>query len=69
VATELMPASGRPGTVLLVDDEPEALRAFERTLRGAGYQVEAFVSARDAVKRVSAGGVHVVVSDISMPER
>jgi EAL domain-containing protein (putative c-di-GMP-specific phosphodiesterase class I) len=68
VATELMPASGRPGTVLLVDDEPEALRAFERTLRGAGYQVEAFVSAREAVKRVSAGGVHVVVSDISMPE-
>jgi EAL domain-containing protein (putative c-di-GMP-specific phosphodiesterase class I) len=52
---------------VLVDDEPEALRAFERTLRGAGYQVEAFGSARDAVKRVSAGGVHVVVSDISMP--
>jgi EAL domain-containing protein (putative c-di-GMP-specific phosphodiesterase class I) len=68
VTTELMPASGRPGTVLLVDDEPEALRAFERTLRGAGYQVEAFGSARDAVKRVSAGGVHVVVSDITMPE-
>lgn len=63
-----MPASGRPGTILLVDDEPEALRAFQRTLRGAGYQVEAFGDAREAVKRVSAGGVHVVVSDISMPE-
>lgn len=37
-------------------------------LRAAGYQVEAFTSARQAVKRVSAGGVHVVVSDISMPE-
>jgi EAL domain-containing protein (putative c-di-GMP-specific phosphodiesterase class I) len=63
-----MPASGRPGTIVLVDDEPEALRAFQRTLRGAGYQVEAFGDAREAVKRVSAGGVHVVVSDISMPE-
>jgi EAL domain-containing protein (putative c-di-GMP-specific phosphodiesterase class I) len=63
-----MPASGRPGTILLVDDEPEALRAFERMLRGVGYQVEAFTSAREAIKRVSAGGVHVVVSDISMPE-
>jgi EAL domain-containing protein (putative c-di-GMP-specific phosphodiesterase class I) len=63
-----MPASGRPGTILLVDDEPEALRAFERMLRGVGYQVEAFTSARAAIKRVSAGGVHVVVSDISMPE-
>jgi EAL domain-containing protein (putative c-di-GMP-specific phosphodiesterase class I) len=53
---------------LLVDDEPQALRAFERMLRGVGYQVEAFTSAREAIKRVSAGGVHVVVSDISMPE-
>ncbi len=52
---------------MLVDDEPEALRAFQRTLRGAGLQVEAFGDAREAVKRVSAGGVHVVVSDISMP--
>jgi EAL domain-containing protein (putative c-di-GMP-specific phosphodiesterase class I) len=66
--TEQMPASGRPGTILLVDDEPEALRGFVRTLRGAGYQVEAYGDAREAVKRVSAGGVHVVVSDISMPE-
>ena len=68
VTTEQLPASGRPGTILLVDDEPEALRAFERMLRGVGYQVEAFTSARAAIKRVSAGGVHVIVSDISMPE-
>ncbi len=63
-----MPASGRSGTILLVDDEPEALRAFERMLRGSGNQVEAFVSARQAIKRVAEGGVQVVVSDISMPE-
>ena len=68
VTTEQLPASGRPGTILLVDDEPEALRALERMLRGVGYQVEAFTSARQAIKRVSAGGVHVIVSDISMPE-
>jgi EAL domain-containing protein (putative c-di-GMP-specific phosphodiesterase class I) len=51
-----------------VDDEPEALRALERTLRGAGYEVEATSSALAAVERVSTGGVQVVVSDISMPE-
>lgn len=69
VALESMPpVSGRPGTIVLVDDEPAALRGFERTLRSAGYQVEAFVSAREAIARISAGGVHVVVSDISMPE-
>ncbi len=54
--------------MLLVDDEPEALRALERTLRGAGYEVEATSSALAAVERVSTGGVQVVVSDISMPE-
>ena len=68
VTLEPLPASGRPGTILLVDDEPAAQRGFERTLRGAGYQVETFASAVEAVERVSAGGVHVVVSDISMPE-
>jgi EAL domain-containing protein (putative c-di-GMP-specific phosphodiesterase class I) len=68
VTIEQMPASGRSGTILLVDDEPEALRAFERMLRGSGFVVEAFTSALKAIERVSAGGVHVVVSDISMPE-
>jgi CheY-like chemotaxis protein len=66
--TEQISASGRPGTILLVDDEPEAVRAMERMLRGGGYQVETFTSAREAIKRISAGGVHVVVSDISMPD-
>ena len=65
---EALPVSRRPGTIVLVDDEPAALRGFERTLRGAGYQVEAFTSALAAITRVSEGGVHVVVSDISMPE-
>jgi EAL domain-containing protein (putative c-di-GMP-specific phosphodiesterase class I) len=68
VTIEQMPASGRSGTVLLVDDEPEALRAFERMLRGSGFVVEAFTSPREAVNRIAAGGVHVVVSDISMPQ-
>lgn len=63
-----MPASGRSGTVLLVDDEPEALRAFERMLRASGFVVEAFTSPREAVNRIAAGGVHVVVSDITMPQ-
>lgn len=29
MATELLPASGRPGTVVLVDDEPEEYGAFK----------------------------------------
>ncbi|HVY32701.1 MAG TPA: EAL domain-containing response regulator [Polyangiaceae bacterium] len=68
MTVEQMPASGRSGTVLLVDDEPEALRAFERMLRASGFVVEAFTSPREAVNRIAAGGVHVVVSDITMPQ-
>lgn len=55
-------------TVLLVDDELLFLRALSRSLGEAGYRVEVCTSARDAIARVKAGGIEVVVSDISMPE-
>src|SRR5690242_13457807 len=56
------------GTVLLVDDEPTVLRAFERILAGNGYAVESCLTAHGALQRVAQGGVEVVVSDVSMPE-
>lgn len=55
-------------TVLLVDDELLILRALSRSLGAAGYRVELSTSAREAVTRIEAGGIDVVVSDITMPE-
>ncbi|HET9958387.1 MAG TPA: EAL domain-containing protein [Polyangiaceae bacterium] len=55
------------GTVLLVDDEPEFLRALVRYLSRNTLRVEAYSSAHDAILRIRRGGIDVVVSDISMP--
>jgi EAL domain-containing protein (putative c-di-GMP-specific phosphodiesterase class I) len=65
-AMDSFPPKGT-STVLLVDDELLFLRALSRGLGEAGYRVELCTSAPEAVERVKAGGIDVVVSDISMP--
>jgi len=59
-------ADHRKGLVVLVDDDPHALRALERSLRPV-CEVMAYRSADEAVEHVAIGGVSVVLSDISMP--
>jgi EAL domain-containing protein (putative c-di-GMP-specific phosphodiesterase class I) len=52
--------------VLLVDDDPLALRAMERSLQ-PNFRVFSYSSGGDAIEHVSRGGVSVVLSDITMP--
>ena len=60
------PADGS-GRVLVVDDE-EGMRAYlTRTLRAAGYAVEAAADGRAALDILAAGGVDLVLSDWKMP--
>jgi len=59
-------ADHKKGVVVLVDDDPLALRALERSLRPVA-EVMAYRSADDAIEHVAVGGVSVVLSDISMP--
>jgi EAL domain-containing protein (putative c-di-GMP-specific phosphodiesterase class I) len=59
-------ADHKKGVVVLVDDDPLALRALERSLRPVA-EVMAYRSANDAIEHVAVGGVSVVLSDISMP--
>ena len=54
--------------VLVVDDEPEPLRATARLLRAAGFEVDTAARGRDAASAVDERGYDVVVSDISMPD-
>ena len=58
----------RAGTVLLVDDEPDFLRALARYLSFGPHRVETLTTASEAIRRIRRGGVDVVVSDITMPE-
>jgi len=61
------PIVRRAGVVVLVDDDPHALRALERSVRTA-TEVVAYQSAQDAIAHVRRGGVSVVLSDLSMPD-
>ena len=40
--------------VLVVDDEPQILRALRTTLRGAGYEVETAATAEEALAAAAA---------------
>lgn len=53
--------------VLVVDDEPQALRVFSAFLAAAGMDVVAADSGERALELLEAGGFETVVSDLRMP--
>jgi two-component system, OmpR family, KDP operon response regulator KdpE len=54
--------------VLVVDDEPQILRALETTLGGAGYDVRSASTAADALAAAAAGRLDVVILDLVLPD-
>lgn len=60
----------RPATkrVLVVDDDPELLRAQQRMLLRAGLEVDLAENGREALERIGKATYSAVVSDIAMPE-
>jgi two-component system, OmpR family, KDP operon response regulator KdpE len=54
--------------VLVVDDEPQILRALETTLRGAGYDVETAATAQEALTKAAARPPEAVVLDLVLPD-
>ena len=57
----------QPHTVLFVDDEPNILRAIQRTLRNEQMTVLTASSAEEALNLLGHTEVHAVVSDQEMP--
>ena len=54
--------------LLLLDDEPNILRALQRLLRQEGYRVHATTSPHEAFDILARNPVQVIVSDQRMPE-
>ena len=54
-------------TVLVVDDEPQILRALETTLRGAGYAVATAASGEAALTQAAVRPPDAVVLDLILP--
>ena len=55
--------------VLVVDDEPQFLRALTTSLRAAGYDVETATSAGDALTKVGLAPPDAVILDLVLPDR
>jgi two-component system, cell cycle sensor histidine kinase and response regulator CckA len=61
-------AGARPGTILLVEDEPALLRLGAGALRAAGHQVLVAEDGYAALEMLEAGAAPgLLVSDVSMP--
>jgi Response regulator containing a CheY-like receiver domain and an HTH DNA-binding domain len=56
-----------PKRLLLVDDEPNLLRAVAVVLRGAGFDVVTARNAREALLLVAQNVPDLIVSDVRMP--
>lgn len=54
-------------TLLLVDDEPNILRALTRTLRKDGYKILSCTNAQEGFELLALNNVHVIISDQRMP--
>jgi len=71
-ASAIMPTAkimSEPRTVFLVDDDASVRKALTRLIRSAGYEVQAFASARDFlnVSRDDSQEPACLVLDVSMP--
>jgi two-component system KDP operon response regulator KdpE len=60
--------SGRPH-VLIVDDEPQFLRALATNVRGAGYDVETAVTAEEALVKAGLRTPDAIILDLVLPDR
>ncbi len=54
--------------VLVVDDEPQILRALRTTLHGAGYDTETAATAREALTAAAAHPPEAVILDLVLPD-
>jgi len=54
--------------VLVVDDEPQILRALQMKLRGAGYAVETAATAREALMKAGMRPPEAIVLDLLLPD-
>jgi two-component system, OmpR family, KDP operon response regulator KdpE len=54
--------------VLVVDDEPQFLRALETNLRGAGYEVETATTAQEALTAAGLRPPDAIILDLLLPD-
>ncbi|BBL70605.1 response regulator [Methylogaea oryzae] len=54
-------------TILIVDDSASIRQVVTIALKGAGYDVIAASDGQDALKKLDGQKIHLIVSDVNMP--
>jgi two-component system chemotaxis response regulator CheY len=54
-------------TIMIVDDSASMRHVVDIALRGAGYEVIEACDGGDAISKLSGRKVHLIISDINMP--
>jgi len=54
-------------TIMIVDDSASLRQVVSIALRGAGYEVIEGCDGKDALSRLTGQKVHLVISDVNMP--
>ncbi|OMH27153.1 response regulator [Motiliproteus sp. MSK22-1] len=55
-------------TLLILDDEPNVLKALKRVLSGSGYNIHAFTRPYDAIEMLQEAEIGVIIADQCMPQ-
>jgi len=55
--------------ILVVDDEPQILRALQTSLRGAGYEVDTATTGEQALTQAAVRPPDAVILDLVLPDR
>ena len=61
-------ATAKTANILVVDDEPEVLKALGLNLEHFGHWVKGFTSGAEAIKAFKDGNYDLVITDLGMPE-
>lgn len=62
-----MKSESKKPVILIVDDEPEICEILNRLFTKEGYRIYIATNGKEAVEKVSAGGIELVLLDIFMP--
>jgi two-component system chemotaxis response regulator CheY len=54
-------------TIMIVDDSASLRQVVSIALKGAGYETIEACDGRDALSKLNGGKVHLVISDVNMP--
>lgn len=57
-----------PGTILVVDDDPDMREIYGEFLAGAGYKVDFATDGQEGLTKILQGGYDLILLDIMMPK-